>query len=89
MRLGFRREEIDGDILAGAAAVRDSGYQGRMGIYELLILNEGSRRSSLERASADGPVAASASGMRTLRTDGLLKARQGLTSLAEIARVTG
>jgi type IV pilus assembly protein PilB len=66
------------------------GYKGRLGIYEVMRVSEEIHRLVLARASADeiGAVAV-AEGMRRLREDGLEKVKAGLTSLAEIARVTG
>lgn len=67
-----------------------SGYKGRLGLYEVMTVTDEIRRLAIERASADqiGAVAVS-QGMRRLREDGLEKVRQGRTSIAEVARVTG
>jgi type IV pilus assembly protein PilB len=67
-----------------------TGYRGRVGIYEVMLLSPEIRRMALERRSADEiREVAIREGMRRLRDDGLEKARQGLTSVAEIARVVG
>ena len=65
------------------------GYQGRMGIYELLILNEGLRPLILNRVAAS-TIAQKAMdfGMRTLRTDGWNKVRAAQTTIEEVLRVT-
>ena len=61
-----------------------------MGLYEVMLVTEEIRSLIVRQASAaEVTKVAVAQGMRTLREDGLLKARQGLTSLAEVARVTG
>jgi type IV pilus assembly protein PilB len=74
----------------GCSRCRGSGYRGRIGLYEVMMVTEEIRSLIVRQASsADVTRVAVAQGMRTLREDGLLKARQGLTSLAEIARVTG
>jgi type IV pilus assembly protein PilB len=67
-----------------------SGYKGRLGLYEVMTVTEEIRKLAIQRASADqiGRVAV-AQGMRRLREDGLDKVRQGRTSIAEVARVTG
>jgi type IV pilus assembly protein PilB len=74
----------------GCSRCRGSGYRGRIGLYEVMLVTEEIRSLIVRQASsADVTKVAVAQGMRTLREDGLLKARQGLTSLAEVARVTG
>jgi type IV pilus assembly protein PilB len=74
----------------GCSRCRGSGYRGRIGLYEVMMVTEEIRSLIVRQASsADVTRVAVAQGMRTLREDGLLKARQGLTSLAEVARVTG
>jgi type IV pilus assembly protein PilB len=67
-----------------------TGYRGRLGIYEVMTLSADTRRMTLERRSADEiREVALREGMRALRDDGLEKVRQGLTSIAELARVIG
>jgi type IV pilus assembly protein PilB len=67
-----------------------NGYRGRLGIYEVMKLSSEIRRMALERRSSDEiRDVAVREGMRRLRDDGLEKVRQGLTSVAEIARVIG
>jgi type IV pilus assembly protein PilB len=74
----------------GCSRCRGSGYRGRIGLYEVMLVTEEIRSLIVRQASsADVARVAVAQGMRTLREDGLLKAREGLTSLAEVARVTG
>jgi type IV pilus assembly protein PilB len=66
------------------------GYKGRIGLYEVMTVSEEIRRLVLSRAPADEIAAvASREGMRRLRDDGFEKVKAGLTSLAEVARVTG
>jgi type IV pilus assembly protein PilB len=67
-----------------------SGYRGRAGIYEVMNVTSEVRSLALERRSADElREVAVRQGMRRLRDDGLEKVRQGVTSMAEIARVIG
>jgi type II secretion system protein E len=74
---------------AGCEECRQLGYQGRQGIYELLILNEAIRPLILNRAPAS-TIAQKAmeQGMRTLRTDGWNKVMTGKTTIEEVLRVT-
>jgi type IV pilus assembly protein PilB len=75
---------------AGCRRCNGSGYRGRIGIYEVMTLSSEIRSLALERRSADEiREVAVRQGMRRLRDDGLEKVRQGLTSVAEIARVIG
>jgi type IV pilus assembly protein PilB len=75
---------------AGCRRCSGSGYRGRLGIYEVMQVTSEVRKLALERRSADElREVAVREGMRRLRDDGLEKVRQGLTSVAEIARVVG
>jgi len=66
-----------------------TGYRGRAGIYELLMVEDEVRAAILKRSSADAIKAeATGCGMRTLREDGWLKVRDGMTTVAEVLRVT-
>ena len=72
----------------GCSRCSNSGYRGRVGIYEVMSVSEPIRALILERASVDAMVAvAEEQGMRRLRDDGLQKVREGLTSIAEIERM--
>lgn len=73
----------------GCRQCRNTGYSGRLGIYELLISNEEIRVLASERRGTNEiRKAAIASGMRTLRQDGWLKVARGVTSIEEVLRVT-
>jgi len=72
----------------GCFRCSNTGFKGRIGIYELLTMNEEIRRLVLQRAStAEINKAAVSMGMVTLRQDGLHKVKQGITSIEEIMRV--
>ena len=91
-RIGFPEDEINTAKFwrgAGCEECRQFGYQGRKGIYELLLVNESLRPLILGRAAAS-TIAARAveNGMRTLRTDGWNKVRNGETTIEEVLRVT-
>jgi type IV pilus assembly protein PilB len=72
----------------GCSRCNNTGYRGRLGLYEVMIVSEAIRRLTVERKSADeiGRVAA-AEGMKSLREDGIDKVLLGMTSVEEIARV--
>lgn len=73
----------------GCPKCNNTGLKGRTGIFELLVITEEIRRLIDEKKSADEiGKKARESGMRTLRDDGLLKAKEGLTTLEEVLRVT-
>lgn len=72
---------------AGCDGCRGSGFRGRTGVYELLIVDEEIRRAVHER-SGSGVLKnlAVTAGMRTLREDGLRLVKQGVTTPAEVLR---
>jgi type IV pilus assembly protein PilB len=73
----------------GCSRCGQTGYRGRVGVYEVMPLTEELRTMVLERRPlADIAALATSQGMRRLREDGIEKVREGLTSLAEIGRVT-
>jgi type IV pilus assembly protein PilB len=74
----------------GCPRCNQSGYKGRIGLYEVMSVTEEIRKLALARAPApDIAEVAVRQGMRLLRDDGLEKVRLGMTSIAEITRVTG
>ena len=81
---------FDAQEPAGCARCAFSGFNGRIGLYEVMAITDELRRMILERASADElRDSAHAGGMRTLRDDGLAKVRAGVTSMSEVLRVVG
>jgi general secretion pathway protein E len=73
----------------GCDACLGKGYLGRTGIFELLVVDESVRQIiSLKADAMKIRNAAVSGGMRTLRSDGLEKALQGVTTLEEVLRVT-
>src|SRR5207244_12875780 len=91
-RIGFPADEIETAKFwhgLGCEACRQLGYQGRMGIYELLILNEGLRPLILNRAPASTIAQrAMEGGMRIIRTVGWNKVCEAKTTIEEVLRVT-
>jgi type IV pilus assembly protein PilB len=97
-----RRQDLPDSVLAelglsgaetfepvGCARCGGSGYRGRVGLYEVMILDEQMRSMVLQHAQV-GELAGAAErmGMRRLRDNGMEKVREGLTSIAEIERMT-
>ncbi|HDN97768.1 MAG TPA: type II secretion system protein GspE [bacterium] len=67
-----------------------TGYYGRTGIFELLVIDENIRKLIMERASSNviKNYAIEKKGLKTLRMDGIEKAKRGLTTISEVLRVT-
>ncbi|HKN81145.1 MAG TPA: ATPase, T2SS/T4P/T4SS family [Actinomycetota bacterium] len=73
---------------SGCQSCSNTGYRGRIGLYEVMPMTEEIERLAVERASSETVKrVAIEQGMYTLRDDGLHKAASGLTSIEEIARV--
>ncbi|WP_425145648.1 ATPase, T2SS/T4P/T4SS family [Deinococcus sp.] len=92
-RLGLSERELRGATLfrgAGCPRCGGTGYKGRMGIHELMIIDEHLRRAigKGESASELRDIATKQSGMKTLRQDGIEKAIAGITTLEEVLAVT-
>ena len=74
---------------AGCEACGGEGYRGRIGIYELMPMDEEIVALSLRRSSADElSRTAVRAGMVKMRADGLLKAARGITPIEEVLRTT-
>jgi type IV pilus assembly protein PilB len=88
---GFDADEgFEGFEPVGCVRCNNTGYRGRLGIYEVMPITDELRRLILESAGADVMrVQARQEGMRTLREDGLEKIRDGDTSVPEVLRVAG
>jgi type IV pilus assembly protein PilB len=72
----------------GCGSCGRTGYRGRFGIHEVLVMSEELERLVIERRSSeDLQKVALMQGMMSMRSDGLRKAGKGLTSLQEIFRV--
>ena len=73
----------------GCEACTFTGYQGRSGIFELLLIDDESRRLIHDRAAeADLRDHARSQGMKSLREDGMRWVKAGETSLEEVLRVS-
>ncbi len=72
----------------GCAKCNGTGYRGRLGVYEVMLMSEEIERLTVRKSSAEEiKKVAVEQGMRTLRDDGFEKARHGITSIEEILRV--
>lgn len=81
-------EEVILQKAVGCIHCNHTGYKGRIGIYELLRVSEAIRQHILKNSNADEiKQTAIEEGMITMRQDGLLKARNGITSIEEVLRV--
>lgn len=77
------------DGLSSCEQCRGTGFHGRTGIYELLVLDEAMRAEiGRQRSAGDLRRMAIERGMRTLREDGLRQVRAGVTTMEEVLRVT-
>jgi type IV pilus assembly protein PilB len=73
----------------GCPGCKNTGYQGRVGLFELMELNDAVRGMIVAKASsASIKSAAAQAGFRTLRQEGLIKAAHGITTVEEVLRVT-
>lgn len=74
----------------GCAKCNGSGFMGRVSICEILVIDDGIRQMIFEGSSTGAIVeAARKRGMRSLLEDGMLKASEGVTTVAEVLRVAG
>jgi len=93
LRAGFTERELDGSwqpyTRGGCEACNDTGYKGRMGIYQVMPVSEAINRIIMQNGNAiDIAQQARREGVKDLRQSGLLKVRQGVTSLEEVEAVT-
>ncbi len=83
---------FNGDVYAGAGCPKcnNSGYRGRIGVYELFVMNDDFRQMiSTNYKESELLSLARANGMQILLEDGLEKVRHGMTTLEEVLRVIG
>jgi type IV pilus assembly protein PilB len=81
--------EVEAYEPVGCSRCNQSGYRGRVGIYSVMALSDHLKEMIVAQApEAEIAAMAREEGMLTLREDGLVKVRAGLTSLAEVVRVT-
>jgi len=74
---------------AGCPTCRQTGYRGRLGTFELLVIDDNIRQLIQQHASATQiKDAAKSAGLHTLRDDGIRKILAGITTISEVERVT-
>jgi type II secretory ATPase GspE/PulE/Tfp pilus assembly ATPase PilB-like protein len=73
---------------AGCEGCSFTGYSGRLGLFEVMPIR-GELRGLIESSTEEIFAAAVQGGMTTMRQDGIRLALAGVTSLAEVRRVTG
>ena len=93
LQAGFTEEDIDGTWQAfgptGCDNCFGTGYKGRVGIYEVMPISDEMRQVIMRNGNAlDIAAQAQREGVRNLRQSGLLKVKQGVTSLEEVEAVT-
>jgi len=72
----------------GCPTCRNTGYYGRTGIFELLVVTDEIRRALIEAADANTlRELARSQGMTTLKQDGWRKVQAGITTVEEVLRV--
>ncbi len=87
--LGLAEKKVSFRKGAGCPECRQTGYLGRIGIYEMLSISESLRELIVRRSSSSQlKAAAIKTGFRPLRIQGLIQAAQGVTTLEEVLRVT-
>ena len=93
LQAGFKEEELDGTWKpyepVGCERCSGNGYKGRVGIYQLMPISNAIERIILASGSAmEIEEQAQRDGVRNLRQSGLMKVKQGLTSLEEVLGCT-
>ncbi len=92
-RAGFKDEDLDGGWQpfgpVGCELCKNTGYKGRVGIYQVMPISEEIERIVMKNGNAiDIADQAQREGIRDLRQSGLIKVKKGLTSLEEVEAVT-
>ncbi|WP_269531210.1 type IV-A pilus assembly ATPase PilB [Chitinimonas sp. BJYL2] len=93
LRAGFTEADLDGSWQpygpVGCDVCKGTGYKGRVGIYQVMPISEEMQRIIMAQGnSIDIADQAKREGIRDLRQSGLLKVKQGMTSLTEVEAVT-
>jgi len=93
LNAGYKEAELDGSwTLYGPGSCdrcKGSGYKGRLGIYQVMPVTEEIQRIIMANGTAlDIAAQAAREGVKTLRESGLIKVKQGLTSLDEVLSTT-
>jgi type IV pilus assembly protein PilB len=92
-RAGYRGDDLDGSWQpfgpVGCELCKNTGYKGRVGIYQVMPISEEMERIIMKNGTAiDLADQAAREGVKDLRQSGLIKVKKGLTSLEEVEAVT-
>lgn len=93
LRAGFQESDLDGSWTpmrnVGCEACGDSGYKGRVGVYQVMPISDEINRIIMKGGDAiDIADQAKREGIKDLRQSGLIKVKQGIASLEEIEAIT-
>jgi type IV pilus assembly protein PilB len=93
LRAGFTERELDGSwqpyTYGGCETCKNTGYKGRVGIYQVMPISDEINRIIMQNGNAiEIAQQARREGVKDLRQSGLLKVKQGVTSLEEVEAVT-
>ncbi|HMK21173.1 MAG TPA: ATPase, T2SS/T4P/T4SS family, partial [Terriglobales bacterium] len=93
LRAGFTERELDGSwqpyAQVGCETCKNTGYKGRVGVYQVMPISEEINRIIMQNGNAiEIAKQARREGVKDLRQSGLLKVKQGVTSLEEVEAVT-
>jgi type II secretory ATPase GspE/PulE/Tfp pilus assembly ATPase PilB-like protein len=90
--MGLTREDLKESNMrkgVGCAACKDTGHRGRIGIFELMTVNEDIQKLIYKCVPAtEIRKVARQYGMKTLREDGMLKVMSGVSTFDEVMRIT-
>jgi type IV pilus assembly protein PilB len=92
LRKAVERMGLEAETLykgAGCRHCRNTGFRGRIGIHELLVINDTLRDAIVAGGSAGDVRRLAAGQLITLQHDGFRKVREGLTTLEEVLQVAG
>jgi general secretion pathway protein E len=83
----IQEENIEFYTGSGCNLCANTGYRGRTGIFEFLVMSESIRKMLREnKSTSDIRERAIAEGMVTMKKDGMLKVKEGITSISEVLR---
>ncbi len=82
-----RGKKINSPHPGGCRHCQQSGYRGRTGIHELLLIDDDIRSAIMRRADSN-QIRSQANDLKSLRIDGVMKVLSGITSIEEVLRVT-
>jgi len=90
-RIGYTPSDVIGTLFCkgdGCSYCQHTGYKGRVGVFELLVLNECVRNAIIEQKTSQEirRISVESTGLVTLMEDGIFKAANGVTTIDEVFR---